>query len=195
MDQILLFLISSLVITLMPGPDILFVLNQSLENKKSGFLISIGLCSGLVIHTLVLVFGLSVFIENNEYLINYLKYFGAIYLFYLAYSELKNNRKTELKDNNTNFYLRGLYMNLINQKVLLFFIAYFPNFLFSETISISLQFAILGSIFIFQALIIFISVSFALNNLFSYLKIDANNYKLTYFKSFVFLVIGLSILL
>ncbi len=195
MDQILLFLISSLVITLMPGPDILFVLNQSLENKKSGFLISIGLCSGLVIHTLVLVFGLSVFIENNEYLINYLKYFGAIYLFYLAYSELKNNRKTELKDNNTNFYLRGLYMNLINPKVLLFFIAYFPNFLFSETISISLQFAILGSIFIFQALIIFISVSFALNNLFSYLKIDANNYKLTYFKSFVFLVIGLSILL
>tara|TARA_Y100000389_G_C17146763_1_gene357633 strand:- start:49 stop:588 length:540 start_codon:yes stop_codon:yes gene_type:complete len=179
----------------MPGPDILFVLNQSLENKKSGFLISIGLCSGLVIHTLVLVFGLSVFIENNEYLINYLKYFGAIYLFYLAYSELKNNRKTELKDNNTNFYLRGLYMNLINPKVLLFFIAYFPNFLFSETISISLQFAILGSIFIFQALIIFISVSFALNNLFSYLKIDANNYKLTYFKSFVFLVIGLSILL
>ena len=195
MDQILLFLISSLVITLMPGPDILFVLNQSLENKKSGFLISIGLCSGLVIHTLVLVFGLSVFIENNEYLINYLKYFGAIYLFYLAFSELKNNRKTELKDNNTNFYLRGLYMNLINPKVLLFFIAYFPNFLFSETISISLQFAILGSIFIFQALIIFISVSFALNNLFSYLKIDANNYKLTYFKSFVFLVIGLSILL
>ena len=142
-----------------------------------------------------MVFGLSVFIENNEYLINYLKYFGAIYLFYLAYSELKNNRKTELKDNNTNFYLRGLYMNLINPKVLLFFIAYFPNFLFSETISISLQFAILGSIFIFQALIIFISVSFALNNLFSYLKIDANNYKLTYFKSFVFLVIGLSILL
>jgi threonine/homoserine/homoserine lactone efflux protein len=43
MDQILLFLISSLALTLMPGPDIVFVLNQSLESKKSGFLISIGL--------------------------------------------------------------------------------------------------------------------------------------------------------
>ena len=75
MDQILLFLISSLALTLMPGPDILFVLNQSLENKKSGFLISFGLCSGLIIHTLILVFGLSVFIESNEYMINYLKYF------------------------------------------------------------------------------------------------------------------------
>ena len=75
MDQLLLFLISSIALTLIPGPDIIFVLNQSLENKKSGLLISIGLCSGLVIHTLILVFGLSVFIETNEYLINYLKYF------------------------------------------------------------------------------------------------------------------------
>ena len=75
MDQILLFLISSLALTLMPGPDILFVLNQSLENKKSGLLISIGLCSGLIVHTLIIVFGLSAFIETNEYLTSYLKYF------------------------------------------------------------------------------------------------------------------------
>ena len=194
MDQILLFLISSLVLTLMPGPDILFVLNQSLENKKSGFLISIGLCSGLVIHTLILMFGLSVFIETNEYLINYLKYFGALYLFYLAYVEFQTKLNKEIESNSTNLFFRGLYMNLVNPKVLLFFIAYFPNFLFSETISVSLQFLILGSIFISQALIIFFIVSIASNNLSSYLKIDIRNKKLTYFKSVVFIVIGLLIL-
>lgn len=194
MDQILLFLISSLVLTLMPGPDILFVLNQSLENKKSGFLISIGLCSGLVIHTLILMFGLSVFIETNEYLINYLKYFGALYLFYLAYVEFQTKLNKEIEPNSTNLFFRGLYMNLVNPKVLLFFIAYFPNFLFSETISVSLQFLILGSIFISQALIIFFIVSIASNNLSSYLKIDIRNKKLTYFKSIVFIVIGLLIL-
>ncbi len=194
MDQILLFLISSLVLTLMPGPDILFVLNQSLENKKSGFLISIGLCSGLVIHTLILMFGLSVFIETNEYLINYLKYFGALYLFYLAYVEFQTKLNKEIEPNSTNLFFRGLYMNLVNPKVLLFFIAYFPNFLFSETISVSLQFLILGSIFISQALIIFFIVSIASNNLSSYLKIDIRNKKLTYFKSLVFIVIGLLIL-
>jgi threonine/homoserine/homoserine lactone efflux protein len=86
-------------------------------------------------------------------------------------------------------------MNLVNPKVLLFFIAYFPNFLFSETLSISLQFLILGSIFIFQALIIFSSVSLASNKLISYLKVDTANYRLSYFKAFVFGVIGLSILL
>ena len=195
MDQILLFLISSLALTLMPGPDILFVLNQSLENKKSGFLISIGLCSGLVVHTLILVFGLSAFIETNEYVISYLKYFGTLYLFYLAFDELKTKFKQASKPNNTNLFLRGLYMNLVNPKVLLFFIAYFPNFLFSETLSISLQFLILGSIFIFQALIVFSSVSLASNKLVSYLKVDTADYRLSYFKAFVFGIIGLSILL
>ena len=195
MDQILLFLISSLALTLMPGPDILFVLNQSLESKKSGFLISIGLCSGLVVHTLILVFGLSAFIETNEYVISYLKYFGTLYLFYLAFDELKTKFKQASKPNNTNLFLRGLYMNLVNPKVLLFFIAYFPNFLFSETLSISLQFLILGSIFIFQALIVFSSVSLASNKLVSYLKVDTADYRLTYFKAFVFAIIGLSILL
>jgi threonine/homoserine/homoserine lactone efflux protein len=195
MDQILLFLISSLALTLMPGPDILFVLNQSLESKKSGFLISIGLCSGLVVHTLILVFGLSAFIETNEYVISYLKYFGTLYLFYLAFDELKTKFKQASKPNNTNLFLRGLYMNLVNPKVLLFFIAYFPNFLFSETLSISLQFLILGSIFIFQALIVFSSVSIASNKLVSYLKVDTADYRITYFKAFVFGIIGLSILL
>jgi threonine/homoserine/homoserine lactone efflux protein len=195
MDQILLFLISSLALTLMPGPDILFVLNQSLENKKSGFLISIGLCSGLVVHTLILVFGLSAFIETNEYLTSYLKYFGTLYLFYLAFDEINTKFKQDSKPNNTNLFLRGLYMNLVNPKVLLFFIAYFPNFLFSETLSISLQFLILGSIFIFQALIVFSSVSLASNKLVSYLKVDTADYRLTYFKAFVFAIIGLSILL
>ena len=195
MDQILLFLISSLALTLMPGPDILFVLNQSLESKKSGFLISIGLCSGLVVHTLILVFGLSAFIETNEYVISYLKYFGTLYLFYLAFDELKTKFKQASKPNNTNLFLRGLYMNLVNPKVLLFFIAYFPNFIFSETLSISLQFLILGSIFIFQALIVFSSVSLASYKLVSYLKVDTANYRLSYFKAFVFAIIGLSILL
>ena len=195
MDQILLFLISSLALTLMPGPDILFVLNQSLESKKTGLLISIGLCSGLVVHTLILVFGLSAFIEANEYVISYLKYFGTLYLFYLAFDELNTKFKQASKPNNTNLFLRGLYMNLVNPKVLLFFIAYFPNFLFSETLSISLQFLILGSIFIFQALIVFSSVSLASNKLVSYLKVDTADYRLTYFKAFVFAIIGLSILL
>ena len=85
-------------------------------------------------------------------------------------------------------------MNLINPKVLIFFLAYFPNFLFSDTISTSSQFIILGAIFILQALMVFLIVSLASNRLISLLNIDSRNKKIVYFKSFIFVLIGLSIL-
>lgn len=193
MDQILLFFISSLALTLMPGPDILFVINQSIEDKKSGLLVAFGLCSGLVVHTLVLAIGLSAIIEQNDNVIMFFKYFGSFYLFYLASQEFKKDIvKSERKKEN--FYLRGVYMNLINPKVLIFFLAYFPNFLFSDTISISYQFIILGAIFIFQALIVFSTVSLASNRLISILKVDVKNKKIVHLKSFIFVLIGLSIL-
>ena len=194
MDQILLFFISSLALTMMPGPDILFVINQSLEDKKSGLLVAFGLCSGLIIHTLVLALGLSAIIEQNDNVIIFLKYFGSAYLFYLAFQEFKKNRAISVRQKE-NFYLRGVLMNLINPKVLIFFLAYFPNFLFSDTISISYQFIILGAIFILQALIIFSIVSITSNRLISILNIDARNKKIVYFKSFIFVLIGMSILL
>ena len=193
MDQILLFFISSLALTLMPGPDILFVVNQSLDKKKNGIITSLGLCTGLIFHTMFLVFGLSALIESNKELITFLKYFGTIYLFYLAYLEIK----TENTINNTlnsRLFLRGLYMNLINPKVLIFFIAYFPNFLFSDTIKISNQFLLLGFIFIFQALLVFISVSLIANKLIKYTSVHAKNISIKYFKSLIFIIIGLLIL-
>ena len=193
MDQILLFFISSLALTLMPGPDILFVINQSIEDKKSGLLVAFGLCSGLVVHTLVLAVGLSAIIEQNDNVTMFFKYFGSFYLFYLASQEFKKDIVTSERKRE-NFYLRGVYMNLINPKVLIFFLAYFPNFLFSDTISISYQFIILGAIFIFQALIVFSTVSLASNRLISILKVDVKNKKIVYLKSFIFVLIGLSIL-
>ena len=193
MDQILLFFISSLALTLMPGPDILFVINQSIEDKKSGLLVALGLCSGLVVHTLVLALGLSAIIEQNDNVIMFFKYFGSFYLFYLASQEFKKDRISSERQKE-NFYLRGVYMNLINPKVLIFFLAYFPNFLFSDTISISYQFILLGAIFILQALIVFSIVSLVSNRLISILKFDAKNKKIVYLKSFIFVLIGLSIL-
>ena len=193
MDQILLFFISSLALTLMPGPDILFVINQSIEDKKSGLLVAFGLCSGLFVHTLLLALGLSAIIEQNDNIIMFFKYFGSVYLFYLASQEFKKDSSTR-EIQKENFYLRGVYMNLINPKVLIFFLAYFPNFLFSDTISVSYQFIILGAIFILQALTVFSIVSLASNKLISILKVDSKNKKIVYLKSFIFILIGLSML-
>jgi len=194
MQEILLFLISSLALTLMPGPDILFVVNQSLDKKKNGIITSLGLCTGLIFHTMFLAFGLSVLINTNKDLMTFLKYFGTMYLFYLAYLEIKSVNKIN-KSLNSKLFLRGLYMNLINPKVLIFFIAYFPNFLFSDTIKISNQFLILGFVFILQALVVFIFVSVLANKLTKYLSIDSKNKVLKYFKSFILIIIAVLILI
>ena len=194
MDQILLFFISSLALTLMPGPDILFVINQSLDNWKNGILTSLGLCTGLIFHTIFLAFGLSPLIESDKSVIIFLKYFGTIYLLYLAYLEIKSENKVN-KSLNSKLFLKGLYMNLINPKVLIFFIAYFPNFLFSDALKISNQFLLLGFVFIFQALLVFISLSLISNKLIKYISMDAKNISLKYFKSLIFIIIGLLILL
>jgi threonine/homoserine/homoserine lactone efflux protein len=193
MQEILLFLISSLALTLMPGPDILFVINQSLGKRKNGIITSLGLCTGLIFHTMFLAFGLSALIESNKSVIIFLKYFGTIYLFYLAYIEIKSENKVNTSLN-SKLFLRGLYMNLINPKVLIFFIAYFPNFLFSDTLKISYQFLLLGFVFIFQALFVFISVSLISNKLIKYISLDAENFSIKYFKSLIFIIIGLLIL-
>ena len=193
MQEILLFLISSLALTLMPGPDILFVINQSVVNKKHGIITSLGLCSGLVFHTMFLVFGVSTIIQLNNDIIIYLKYFGAIYVFYLGFTELKSNLKSN-ENIDSKIYLRGLYMNLINPKVLLFFLAYFPNFLFSDLIDISVQFLILGCIFIIQALLVYISITLLSNRLIRYV-INIKNRSFKYFKFFIYVIICLLILL
>ena len=190
-----MFLISSLALTLMPGPDILFVINQSLNNKKHGFLISIGLCSGLVIHTCLISIGLSSFIENNPSFIELLKYFGACYLFYLGYLETKNNKHLKSKNNSKKYFLRGLYMNLINPKILLFFIAYLPNFIFSYSIKVSHQILLLGFIFTLQAFIIFLIVSLTSNYISQKIGVEFNSNKIMYLKAFIFIIIGILILL
>tara|TARA_B100000287_G_scaffold279425_1_gene263318 strand:+ start:1095 stop:1691 length:597 start_codon:yes stop_codon:yes gene_type:complete len=188
--EIILFLVSSVSLTLMPGPDILFVISQSISKSRlTGLLISLGLCSGILIHTLLIVFGLSSIISNNYYIF---QLFSSFYLLVLISQEI--NLLPSIYSSNSNFnfnspYLKGLIMNLINPKVILFFIAFFPAFLFSNTLDVKIQFAILGLIFFVQALIIFISVSYLSKRIFNLFNISAKSSKISYIKTIIYLLI------
>ena len=188
--EILFFLISSISLTLMPGPDILFVISQSIsKNKTTGMLISLGLCTGLLIHTMLLVFGFSSIISNNYFLF---KLFSSFYMLLLMTQEI--NLLPKIYSNKSNYkpnspYLKGLIMNLINPKVILFFIAFFPAFLFSKTLDLKIQFAILGLIFFVQALTIFISVSYLSKRIFNLFNITSKSLKISYIKSLIYLII------
>ena len=157
------FVISSLVLTISPGPDIIYVLSQSIiKGKKSAIMVSLGLTSGLLIHTFFVSIGLSlIIIENKEYLF-FLKTLSVMYFLYLIFKVYVNRNidlNFEKKNTNRNEFYKGLVMNLLNPKVGLFFVALFPGFLFHDQLSDQTQFFILGFIFWFQATVIFLFVS------------------------------------
>ena len=175
LNTILLFIISSIVLTLSPGPDILFVISTTIsQGLRCGIKVSLGLCSGLIAHTFLVVFGLSTLIETFPFIIRAIELLGASYLIFLAirlFLSLKENSIVNSKNQvKKQFFLTGLIMNLSNPKVSLFFLSFFPGFLFSSLITYNIQFLILGILFMSQAVIIFLFIAFLANYLGNYLK-------------------------
>lgn len=83
-ETILAFISASILLTLSPGPDIVFVLTQSLfRGPKAGMAISAGLCSGITVHTLAAATGLSLIIKTSDSAFFIIKCFGVFYLFFL----------------------------------------------------------------------------------------------------------------
>ena len=168
MDAILIsFAIASFFLALAPGPDNFFVLTFSAKYGRTlGVLTVLGLVSGCFIHTSLVAFGVSALIFNNSLLLSILKYIGAIYLLFVAIKVYKSDNKIkDFKDpkyevNKLKVFINGLLMNILNPKVLIFFLAFFPTFIFSDSISPVIQFYILGGIFMLITFIVFSSIAF-----------------------------------
>jgi threonine/homoserine/homoserine lactone efflux protein len=165
-NTLVLFISASLLLALAPGPDNIFVLTQSmLKGAKSGVFITLGLCSGLVFHTLAVALGVAAIFQTSLLAFNILKFIGAAYLLYLAYLSFKSSSKSSLqaeKNNLTLFqlYKRGIIMNVTNPKVSIFFLAFLPQFTNPQNGSITLQIFILGALFMLSALLVFSSIAF-----------------------------------
>ena len=158
------FLTASVLLTLAPGPDILYLLTKSLaDGARSGIILACGLISGIVFHTTLVMVGVAALIKSSATAMLLLKIFGAAYLLFLAFGAFKSARegkkislsKTIAKKSLTSLYKRGVLMNVLNPKVLLFFLAFLPQFVDLSSDSASLQILFLGFVFAAQALIIF----------------------------------------
>lgn len=179
LNLVLSFLTASFLLALMPGPDNIFVLTESItKGKRNGIAISIGLCSGVIIHTLAAATGLSLIIQNSAIAFQIIKYLGAAYLLYLAFLTLKE-KKSEItfskEKGEFNFWKlvrQGFLMNVLNPKVSLFFIAFLPQFVSTNGFNITLQMIILGVIFMAISLFTFVMISIMSGQLSSYLNND-----------------------
>jgi len=160
------FLIASFALAFSPGPDNIFVLTQSIVNgKKYGLATVFGLISGCLVHTTLVAFGVSAMIKANENLFFVIKLAGAFYLLYLAYKVFVTDAVISLSTEKIvqktigQLFKQGFVMNVLNPKVSIFFLAFFPGFLFSDVLSTVTQFYILGFLFMLVSLLVFSSIA------------------------------------
>ncbi|MDC7996267.1 LysE family translocator [Altibacter sp. HG106] len=160
-DNVLSFSLATLLLALSPGPDNIYVLSQSLAHgMKSGIATTAGLISGCIVHTTLLAFGVSALITESPRLFYGLKVFGALYLLFLAFKTFQNNGAVSIgaavpKKTSMQLFWQGVVMNLLNPKVMIFFLAFFPAFLWEPKAETVLQFYILGVTFMIVSFAVF----------------------------------------
>ena len=176
-ETLVSFALATAVLAFSPGPDNIFVLTQSIVNgRKFGLATVFGLMTGCIVHTTLVAFGISEIIQRNETLFIGIKLFGVGYLLYLAYQVYKSSSAIVFSTNDvahkTTFQLfkTGFWMNVLNPKVTIFFLAFFPQFLFSTSMPTVLQFYVLGGLFILTSFIVFSFIAFLAGSIAVFIK-------------------------
>lgn len=165
LDSLLIFASTSLLLALTPGPDNLFVLSQSaLFGRRAGITITLGLCTGLIVHTGAVALGAAAIFQTSESAFTALKLAGAGYLIYLAWQSFRAAAQQSLTGATvalitTAQYRRGVVMNLTNPKVSLFFLAFLPQFTSPQYGPLAPQIMVLGGVFMMSALSVFITIA------------------------------------
>ena len=202
LSTFLYFLVASVLLTIAPGSDIMYLLAKSLaDGARSGIALAFGLCTGLIFHTTLVIIGVAAVIQQSPTAFAVLKYAGAAYLLYLAWGAF--HAQGDLKLNTVNksasyfkLYRRGVIMNVLNPKVLLFFLAFLPQFVNLNSDSVSLQIAFLGFIFGLQTLIVFSLVAVCAGKVRDYiLNIKNFNKIMGYVQGIVLIGISLALII
>jgi threonine/homoserine/homoserine lactone efflux protein len=154
-----IFVAASLVILLTPGPAVIYIVTCSLDKgRRAGFISALGIAVGGLTHVLLASMGLSVLIASSAAAFAIIKYTGAGYLLFLGIRKIFFYKDTgesglvqHLKTHRSMFF-QGIIVNVFNPKTALFFLAFLPQFVDASRGSLSLQFVILGILFISMAL-------------------------------------------
>ena len=172
LQSLIAFFGVAVLLALSPGPDNLFVLMQSVQRGwRVGIAVVVGLCLGVVVHTTAVALGLAAVFAASSVAFTVLKWCGAAYLAYLAWgawrapvSEAKNDAGAHPERASSNqidskelfaMVRRGVVMNLTNPKVLIFFLAFLPQFADPQLGPVGPQIFVFGAVFILAAFLVF----------------------------------------
>lgn len=164
-NDILIFALSALVLVISPGPNMIYLISRSItQGRKAGLISLAGVICGFLFHIIMVSFGLTAVLFAVPIAYTTLKSIGVLYLLYLAYEAIKPNShnifepKKDLPDDKPGkLFTTGFLTNVLNPKVAVFYLSFFPQFIKTEYGSIMMQSLQLGAV---QVL-----VSFTINSI------------------------------
>ncbi|ALM83122.1 LysE family translocator [Bordetella sp. N] len=162
-----LFLLSTFLLNVTPGPDTAYVVGRSLaQGRAAGLVSSFGISAGCCVHVLAAALGLSALLAASTYAFVVIKCVGAIYLAYLGVRMIWATRRSappavatpvaaagQRARSYRKLFSQGFLTNVLNPKVALFFLSFFPQFVEPDTSHRTLAFLVLGGIFIVMSTI------------------------------------------
>lgn len=150
--ELLWFALAAFLMVISPGPNMIYLISRSITQGKTAGLVSlVGVICGFLFHIVLAGFGLTAILLAVPFAYGILKISGAVYLLYLAYQAIKPNGKTFFevkedipKDKPRKLFLMGFLTNLLNPKMAVFYLSFFPQFIKPEYGSILGQSMALG---------------------------------------------------
>lgn len=159
--QIILFCSTSLLLAITPGPDIIYVITRGItQGHKSGMAAAAGFSLGNIAHTTFAIVGLSAIIRSSALAFTAIKIAGALYLIYIGWKTFTSKGGTSAEKDTKILspkavFIQSITANILNPKVALFFIAFFPQFVKPQNGHPAIQMALLGLLFIICTFIVF----------------------------------------
>ena len=150
------FVASGILLNLTPGPDTLYILGRSLaQGRRAGVLSVLGIGTGCVAHTVAAAFGISAILAASASAFATVRWLGAVYLVWLGISMLVGRRELAEPDGAAlpragtwAIYRQGVLTNLLNPKVVLFYMAFLPQFVEPSSNAKPMAFLVLGGSFL-----------------------------------------------
>ncbi|WNI18018.1 LysE family translocator [Actinacidiphila sp. ITFR-21] len=154
------FVAAVLVICITPGPDMLYILTHGIsQGTRAGLLSAVGMAAGMACHTAAVALGVATLVQSSTVAYEVLRYAGAAYLLYLAWQSLRDSSGPDLDGSHeavplSRVFRRAAITNLLNPKIVLFYLAFLPQFVSTGAGRPGLQLLVLGLTFTVLGLLV-----------------------------------------
>jgi threonine/homoserine/homoserine lactone efflux protein len=160
------FLITSLVVTLVPGTGVIYTVSAGLvQGRKASVYAALGCMAGIVPHLMATVLGLAAVMHTSALAFQALKYAGVAYLFYLACASWRDNRAFAVdgsvsKASAASLVVKAFLLNILNPKLTIFFLAFMPQFVDPVAGQPLMQLLLLSAVFMAMTIAVFVVYGF-----------------------------------